>query len=72
MDDLKQTLETLIEVDEPEALLATIRRAAERKAGHRWQRLANALKEAETSLEDKPESHDEAEDAPLPAEAKAE
>ena len=72
MDELKETVETLIEIDEPEAMLATIRRAAERKQGHRWQRLAKALKEAETSLEDKPKSHDKAEDAPLPAEAKAE
>ena len=54
MDELKETVETLIDIDEPEALLSTLRRAAERKAGHRWQRLAKALKQAETSLEDKP------------------
>ena len=51
MDELKETVETLIELDEPEAMLSTIRRAAERKQGPRWQRLAKALKEAETSLE---------------------
>jgi hypothetical protein len=76
MDELKATVETLIEIDEPEALLATLRRTAERRGGHRWERLAKALKDAETSLEDKPKGHDghpgPAEDAPLPETAKAE
>jgi hypothetical protein len=51
MDELQETVETLIELDEPEALLATLRRAADRKKGERWQRLARALSQAETSLD---------------------
>ena len=50
MDELKETVETLIELDEPEALLSTIRRAAERKQGPRWQALAKALHKAEVCL----------------------
>lgn len=43
MDELKATVETLIELDEPEALLETLKRAAERKKGVQWARLAQAL-----------------------------
>ena len=63
MDDLKMTLETLIDLDEPEALLTTIRRAAERKKGARWARLAKVLGEAEDKLLDvkpAPEANDQA------------
>lgn len=51
MDELKATVETLIELDEPEALLATLRRAAERKTSERWQALAKVLGEAEVQLD---------------------
>jgi hypothetical protein len=51
MDELQETVETLISLDEPEALLATLRRAADRKKGERWQRLARALSQAEASLD---------------------
>ena len=36
MDEMQMTVETLIEMDEPEALLETLRRHAGRK-GNRWQ-----------------------------------
>jgi hypothetical protein len=48
---LQRTVDTLIEMDEPEALLATIRREAERKSGPRWQALLRVLDEAEMHLE---------------------
>jgi hypothetical protein len=51
MDELQETVETLISLDEPEALLATLRRAADRKKGERWNRLARALAQAEISLD---------------------
>jgi predicted component of type VI protein secretion system len=43
MDELKETVETLIDLDEPEALLETLKRAAERQKGVQWARLAQAL-----------------------------
>ena len=46
MNELRETVETLIELDEPEALLETLRRAAGRKKGERWQTLARVLGEA--------------------------
>jgi hypothetical protein len=60
--ELAQTAATLIELDEPEALLATLKRACERKAldrsqgliddaaAARWEGLAKSLAEAETRL----------------------
>jgi len=51
MDELQETVETLIDLDEPEALLATLSRAAARKKGERWQRLARALHRAEASVD---------------------
>jgi len=51
MDELQETVETIIEMDEPEAILPTLRRAAERQKGKRWQALALALGEAETRLD---------------------
>ena len=36
IDELQETVETLIELDEPEAILPTLRRAAERQKGVRW------------------------------------
>jgi hypothetical protein len=51
MDEMRQTVETLIELDEPEALLTTLKRAAQRQKGERWQRLADALERAEASIE---------------------
>jgi len=51
MDELKATVETLIELDEPETILPTLRQAAERKKGLRWQRLAAVLGEAEARLD---------------------
>jgi hypothetical protein len=49
---LQRTVDTLIELDEPEALIATIRRAAERQKGVRWARLAQVLAYAEDKLND--------------------
>ena len=51
MDELKETVETLIEMDEPEAMLATIRRAAQRQKGARWQLLARVLAQAEANMD---------------------
>ena len=51
MDELKETVETLIELDEPEAMLATIRRAAQRQKGARWQLLARVLAQAEVNMD---------------------
>ena len=68
MDELQETIETLIDLDEPEALLATLRKAASMKKGKRWQELAKVLGEAEVKLLDvKP-----APPAPADAEAKTE
>jgi hypothetical protein len=50
MDELQETVETLIELDELEALLATLQRAARRKKGERWQELAKLLGEAEVKF----------------------
>ena len=47
----QRTVDTLIAMDEPEALLMTIRREAERKSGPRWQALASVLGEAEFKLD---------------------
>ena len=51
MDELQETVETIIEMDEPETILPTLRRAAERQKGVRWQRLASVLGEAEVKLD---------------------
>jgi hypothetical protein len=51
MNELQETIETLIDLDEPEAILPTLRRAAQRRKGERWQALATVLGEAETQLE---------------------
>jgi hypothetical protein len=51
MNELQETVETLIEMDEPEAILPTLRRAAERKKGVRWKALAQVLDEAELKLD---------------------
>jgi hypothetical protein len=51
MNELKETIETIIELDEPEALLRTLRDAVDRKKGVRWRRLANVLGEAEIQLD---------------------
>ena len=45
--NLEQTVETLIDLDEPEALLATLQRQAKRRTGTRWAALAEALAQAE-------------------------
>jgi hypothetical protein len=50
MDELKETVETLIEMDEPEAMLATLQRAARRRQGERWQALADELNKVEVAL----------------------
>jgi hypothetical protein len=55
MDEMKETVETLIDLDEPEALLTTLKRAAARQKGERWKRLADALAVAEASLADQQE-----------------
>ena len=51
MDELKETVETLIELDEPEAMLSTIRKAAAKQKGKRWETLAAVLGEAEVKLD---------------------
>jgi hypothetical protein len=51
MNELRETIETIIELDEPEALLRTLRDAVDRKKGVRWRRLANVLGEAEIKLD---------------------
>jgi uncharacterized protein YceH (UPF0502 family) len=50
MDELKATVDTLVELDEPEALLTTLKRAAQRKPGPRWAKLAQVLAQAEDEL----------------------
>ena len=50
MDELQETVETLIDLDEPEALVATLRQAAKRKRGERWQALADELLNVEAAL----------------------
>lgn len=51
MDELQETVETLIELDEPEALLSTLRREAAKKKGKRWEALAKVLDEADWKLD---------------------
>jgi hypothetical protein len=51
MDELQETVETIMDLDEPETILPTLRRAAERRKGVRWQRLAHALGDAEIKLD---------------------
>jgi hypothetical protein len=51
MDELQDTVETIMDLDEPETILPTLRRAAERRKGVRWQRLAAVLGEAEVHLD---------------------
>ena len=50
----KETLETLIEADEPEALVATLRRIADKRPAARWDRLKRVLADVEAKL-DEPE-----------------
>ena len=50
MDELRETIETIIELDEPEALLSTLRDAVDRRKGERWLRLKRILAEAEASM----------------------
>jgi uncharacterized protein YceH (UPF0502 family) len=47
IDELELTVETLIELDEPEAMLATLTRVARLRKGARWAKLAEALSQAE-------------------------
>jgi hypothetical protein len=47
----QRTVDTLIEMDEPEALLETIRREAQRKSGPRWKALSGVLDEASLQLD---------------------
>jgi hypothetical protein len=51
MDETLETIETLVSLDEPEQILPTLRKAAERKKGKRWQALASVLGEAEFKLD---------------------
>jgi hypothetical protein len=51
MDELKETVETLLELDEPEALLSTLRKAVQRRKGKRWEALATVLDEADWKLD---------------------
>lgn len=45
-----RTVETLIDLDEPEALLETLRRAAAKQKGKRWLALTSVLDEASMRL----------------------
>jgi hypothetical protein len=47
MEQMRETIQHLIDLDEPEALIEALKRAAERKQGERWQRLAKALAQVE-------------------------
>jgi hypothetical protein len=58
MDELEMTVDTLIDLDEPEALLETLKRAAKRKKGLRWAKLAEALEHAGTWLDEHDPKHD--------------
>ena len=51
MNELKETVETQIELDEPEALLSTLAREAQRKSGPRWAALAHVLRDAAFQLD---------------------
>jgi hypothetical protein len=51
MNELQETIDTIIEMDEPETILPTLRRAAERQKGKRWAMLAHVLGEAEVKLD---------------------
>ena len=51
MNELQETVETIIELDEPEALLSTLRDAVDRRKGGRWRRLARVLAQAEASMD---------------------
>jgi hypothetical protein len=62
MDELQETVETLIDLDEPEAMLSTIRRAAERQKGARWKKVAEALAQAQAMVDGpEPKAEPEAE-----------
>jgi hypothetical protein len=68
-EELQLTVDTLIELDEPEALLETLQRAASRKKGERWQKLAGALALAEQVMTSEPNKSEPAPpqtDAPEP------
>ena len=52
MMELKnKTVETLIDMNEPEALLSLFRREAAKQKGKRWEMLAAVLGEAEIKLD---------------------
>ena len=51
MDELQETIETILDMDEPETILPTLRRAAERQSGPRWKALAYVLGCAEKQLD---------------------
>ena len=51
MDELQMTVDTLVELDEPEALLSTLAREAQRKSGPRWAALAHVLRDAAFQLD---------------------
>jgi|HubBroStandDraft_5_1064220.scaffolds.fasta_scaffold15745_4 hypothetical protein len=48
---LQNTVDTIIDLDEPEQIIPTLRKAAERRRGERWRRLALVLAEAEVRLD---------------------
>ena len=48
---LQNTVDTIIDLDEPEQIIPTLRKAAERRRGERWRRLALVLAEAEVHLD---------------------
>jgi hypothetical protein len=51
MDEMLQnTVDILIDLDEPEALVATLQRAAKHRRGEQWQALAEELLKVEIAL----------------------
>jgi len=68
-EELKLTVSTIVDLDEPEALLETLQRAVKRKPGERWQKLAGALALAEQVMTSEPNKSEPAPpqtDAPEP------
>ena len=49
---LQNTVDTIIDLDEPEQIIPTLRKAAERRRGVRWARLAQVLAYAEDKLDE--------------------
>jgi hypothetical protein len=76
MEQMRETVQHLIDLDEPEALLTALKRAAQRKPGERWQKLADVLERAEAAIENEQQpgattNYDKHVESHLPDEPKA-